>query len=151
MDCSTSYGNYGCNGGFMANGFQYIRDKGITTEDSYPYKGVNQKCATNEGEYRIKDFVDIKDCKTLASALLKIPVAVAVDASKFYNYKGGLFTGCSDKPSLNHALTLVGMTDEYWLGKEQLGVKWGEDGYIRISKVGSACGVCQIASYPVWN
>jgi len=31
MDCSTSYGNQGCSGGFMENGYQYIKAKGLTT------------------------------------------------------------------------------------------------------------------------
>ena len=146
MDCSNSYGNYGCNGGYMDSSYKYIKDKGITTEDKYPYKGAFQKCIVDGGEYKVNGFVDIKDCKTLASALLKIPIAVAVDATKFYNYKSGVFNDCSSKPQLNHALAFVGMTSEYWLGKEQWGLKWGENGYIRISKAGNACGACLMDS-----
>ena len=47
---------------------------------------------------------------------MNLPIAVGVDASKFYNYKSGVFS-CADKPNLNHAFALVGMTKDYWLGK----------------------------------
>lgn len=49
MDCSGSYGNYGCNGGFMDNSYKYIKDKGVTTEEKYPYKGTNQHCIIDGG------------------------------------------------------------------------------------------------------
>ena len=46
IECSTGWGNnHGCEGGLPANAFEYIKGVGgISTEFSYPYKGVDGKC-----------------------------------------------------------------------------------------------------------
>ncbi len=101
------------------------------------------------GDFKIKGFVEVKDCANLARELINIPIAVAVDASKFYSYQSGIYTDCSTSPRLNHAFPIVGMTQDYWLAKEQWGANWGENGYIKIAKNGSACGICLMGSYPL--
>jgi hypothetical protein len=43
VDCSTK--NHGCKGGYFDHAYQYIIDSGgVTTEENYPYKGVQGKC-----------------------------------------------------------------------------------------------------------
>merc|ERR1711860_284903 len=61
------------------------------------------------------------------------PLAVAVDASYWSSYRGGVFTGCSfdENIALNHAVQLVGY-----------GTDPSEGGYIRLQRQAEAqCGV----------
>ena len=45
VDCSTSQGNEGCNGGLMDYAFTYAETAKIETESDYPYKGSDGHCS----------------------------------------------------------------------------------------------------------
>lgn len=56
VDCSTAYGNSGCDGGSVVSSFEYVRDKGLTTAKSYPYVGKEQPCKNVTSPlYKVKD------------------------------------------------------------------------------------------------
>lgn len=163
IDCSVDYGNNGCSGGLVEYGYHYATDVPLETEDQYPYKATNQKCQakTLPGDIKLSDFKEVQrfDPNQLATALVKGPVSVGVDASgiAFKLYKKGIITRwCGD--SIDHAVLLVGYgTDkgtDYWLIKNSWSTTWGEAGYFRVARdmkdTGTGmCGIQQTPSYPI--
>ena len=77
------------------------------------------------------------------------PVAVAVDATTWQLYTGGVFANCTYS-QLDHTAVAVGYDDThnppYWLIKNSWGTSWGENGYIRIAKGSNQCGVKELAT-----
>jgi C1A family cysteine protease len=147
VDCSTSEGNQGCNGGLMDYGFSYVKKNGITSESAYPYTAVDGSCSTKGGAFKIGGYVDVAqgDVTQLASAVGGRPVSIAVDAENWQMYSSGVFSDCST--NLDHGVLLVGYDSQAWIVKNSWGEGWGENGYIRLAR-GNTCGLANSASYP---
>uniref|UniRef100_U5ET77 cathepsin L n=1 Tax=Corethrella appendiculata TaxID=1370023 RepID=U5ET77_9DIPT len=164
VDCSTSYGNQGCNGGLMDNAFKYIKENhGIDTEKSYPYKAEDETCNYNPKYSGATDsgFVDIPegDEQKLKEAVATIgPCSVAIDASheSFQFYSEGVYFDeeCSAE-QLDHGVLVIGYGtsdkgEDYWLVKNSWGTTWGENGYIKMARnKDNHCGIASSASYPL--
>jgi len=147
VDCSRSFGNQGCNGGWMDNAFQYIVKYGITSTAEYPYAGRDQTCKFNGGNFHIGGFTDVAagNCGSLTTALGGQPVAVAVDATNWSFYAGGVFKNCA--ANLNHGVLLVGVDAAgNWNIKNSWGTGWGNAGFITLAP-NNTCGLCNAASY----
>jgi len=168
IDCSwgAPYNNTGCDGGDMRTAMDYvIHNKGLDTEDSYPYEDYNggeqEPCAYDPKS----SFVHISSYYEVISgnetdlevASLKGPVSVGIDASQqsFQTYTFGIYSdgGCqNDINSLDHGVIVVGYDngDDYWIVKNSWGDQWGEMGYILMAKDDSnMCGIATYATLPM--
>lgn len=146
----------------MDNAFRYIEaNRGIDTEESYPYQAHNELCRFKRDDVGATDsgYVDIprEEEKALTQAIQAVgPISVAIDASKstFHYYKRGVYYDplCSST-KLDHGVLAVGYgsTDgqEYYIVKNSWGAMWGMEGYIQMSRNReNNCGIATQASYP---
>ncbi|KAJ9584493.1 hypothetical protein L9F63_021162 [Diploptera punctata] len=165
VDCSISFGNHGCSGGVMENGFLYIEQNGgIDTEASYPYTAMDGKCQYNKETIGATDtgYVDLTsgDEDNLKVAVATIgPISVAIDASlrSFQCYNSGIYCDpeCSSQ-MLDHGVLVVGYgTDkatnqDYYIVKNSWGAIWGDNGYIKMCRNQyNNCGIATQATYPL--
>ncbi|CAF1667633.1 unnamed protein product [Adineta ricciae] len=169
VDCSTNWGNNGCNGGLMDNAFKYVHDnKGIDDEKTYPYVGKDEAAC----KFRRKSvattcdgFVDIPTGNETAlqeALALQGPVSVAIDAgqSSFQFYVSGVYSDpqCSSE-ELDHGVLAVGYgvandpvkgQQEYYIVKNSWSASWGDKGYIKMARnKNNMCGISTAASYPI--
>jgi len=152
-------GTGGCMGSIPQLGYTYIQLFGHVADSDYPYTSGS---TTEDGDC-MYDFtntapvVGITGYNTLEpnnqdavmTHLAEVgPLGVAVYASGWGGYGGGVYSGCSydSNIALNHAVQLVGYgtdaTDgDFWIVRNSWGTGWGEGGYIRLARDASAqCG-----------
>ncbi|XP_060735071.1 cathepsin L-like isoform X2 [Tachysurus vachellii] len=160
VDCSTK--NSGCNGGSRNLAFEYVKENGINTEESYPYEAKDGSCRYNPDTVgaTCDGYMDINsgDENALKEAVATIgPISVAIDSShmSFHLYESGIYDEpyCSSS-KLSHGVLVVGYgTDDgkdYWLVKNSYGLNWGDKGYIKMYRnKDNQCGIATRASYPL--
>jgi len=152
VDCETIDAGYeakGCSGGRPDWALNYALENGVQTESSYPYVGYTQSgyhyyyyngsyhyentfSQCDETEDRIKPdgcyYIKPNDEYALKVAVDTMgPVAVSINSSyKLHHYGSGILGGDYDCDSSsyadNHAVLVVGYTQEYWIVKNS----WGQ-------------------------
>jgi len=155
VDCSKN-GNQGCNGGLMDTAFEYIIQKGITSEDAYPYTARDGSCKKFTAEVKISGYTDVapNNENALQTAVAIGPVSVAIEADQacFQFYSSGILDNAACGTQLDHGVLAVGYgtlsSTNYWIVKNSWGTSWGESGYIRMVRNKNQCGIAEMPSYP---
>lgn len=159
IDCSTDYGNHGCEGGSMDLAFKYAIQNGLCSEEEYPYTAEEGQCQDCKNVVNITSFQDItsNNEKALKRVVSQQPVSVAIQANtrSFQMYSSGIYSDLSCGNQLDHGVLIVGYgydlfhDMEYWIVKNSWGPQWGEDGYIRMERnIQDSSGLCGIAMQP---
>jgi len=163
IDCSDSFGNQGCNGGIMNDGFKYIIENGICHEVSYPYTAKDGTCNTcTSSLVKVSSFKNVlpNNENVLRKAVFQQPVSVALEADQtgWHFYSSGVMDGnCGT--NLDHGVLIVGYGTldgkDYWKVKNSWGENWGDEGYIllvrNVEESQGQCGIAMQPSYPVVN
>ena len=165
----------GCGGGWYYTAWtEYMEGAGgLTTESAYPYdrstargsvsdcqSGLSMVAGTTPksyswatepcGSFRCNS----QDEETLKDNLVSYgPISIAVDASQFNSYTGGVVTSASCSSSafkLDHAIQIVGYNAEasvpYWIVRNSWDTAWGIDGYIHLKMGENTCGIADKAA-----
>jgi len=160
VDCSRSFGNYGCNGGLMDSAFDYIikSSKGLDSESSYPYTARDGSCKFNRDNIVTTITghtpVPAKNEAALQTAIKLQPVSVAIDAAhaSFQFYHSGIYFEAACSPTnLDHGVLAVGFgtnAGDYYIVKNSWGTSWGAQGYILMARnKNNNCGIATMSSY----
>lgn len=152
VSCDSS--DSGCNGGWPTTAYDYIEEAGgMVQETDYPYSSGSGTTGTCDSSSITDPVVTVTNYYTLSSesdmashVVSTGPLAIALDASEWSSYTGGILSSCGT--SIDHAVQIVGVdTSSYWKVRNSWGTSWGESGYIRLAYGDNTCGLTEIPTY----
>jgi len=157
MDCTSGYDqpDAGCDGGLMEYVFEYAKNHPVDLDINYPFIGIYKTCPR-----KLWTHVSVADYKVLmidenSRAEHQIPyilhhfgpVSIGIDSKNMNDYTGGVFTADMCSNDIDHAVTIVGYTNDAWIIKNSWGPDWGEDGYLYLERGKNACGLAEYMVY----
>jgi hypothetical protein len=152
VECDKT--SLGCNGGLQERAYNYVKRHGIETEEAYPYTsgaaGESESCSDEPSKYvlGLTGYETLKTEATMTSYVKSTgPVSIAIDASSWSTYSGGILSECGT--DINHAVQLVGVDTDagYWKVRNSWSETWGEGGYIRLAYGEDTCGITYDVTY----
>jgi cathepsin B len=148
LSCDST--NQGCNGGALNLALDYMKTKGLATEECFPYKAEseNTKCeqmCENPQKEKIESYCILYGEEDIKRDILKNGPVVSVSNiyTDFLTYKSGIYKKDEDVPKFTGftSVKIIGWgvdsesekKDKYWIVQNSWGEDWGENGYARIS------------------
>ncbi|KAF1743281.1 hypothetical protein MXB_5127, partial [Myxobolus squamalis] len=130
VDCSVSYGNNACGGGYMEKVYEYVMKN--------EYLSKYEHCERNNSNdsYKLVGYIGLKggDKENFLRAIFYIgPISIAMNAEypEFYFYESGIIDiPYCDPEYFSHAVLAVGYNlneTPYLLVKNSWGTQWGID------------------------
>ncbi|KAJ0403630.1 hypothetical protein P43SY_002445 [Pythium insidiosum] len=156
---SCDQASHGCDGGFPADGLQYVQQQGgVCRESDYAYEsgqsGVAGQCGASSCspvQLSIREVKSVPQSDAgLVAAVQQQPVAVGVAAGNptWKQYKSGVVSTCAST-QLDHAVVVVGVggsgsATPFFKIRNSWGTAWGEQGYIRLKRGVAGAGTCGV-------
>lgn len=142
VDCGHLARLNGCIEGYLLDVRDFSHTFGFNLEQDYPYLGKKGQCKNSMGSVQVKtvDFTRIiVNREEWEQVLDEQPILVEASLPRdIMSYKRGVHPGDNCDRLFAHGMLLVGYGRQegvpYWLLKNSMGVYWGENGYLRLSR-----------------
>ena len=160
MDCTSGNGrpNVGCDGGLMEYVFEFGKKHPIVLQKEDRYKEIQSHCPLKMtlshlkvSGYRVLMRSETANAEDQIESLLHKygPVSIGIDSTSMAmsNYRHGLFKANHCGKNIDHAVAIVGYTENAWIIKNSWGLNWGRGGYLYLERGKNACGVAEYIVY----
>jgi cysteine peptidase B len=147
LSCDDS--NDGCRGGSTIKAYQYVQSVGgLETQNKYKYTSyyyyyyeASDECNSSPEDFEVtvSAWYQLPEETDMQNYVLESgPLSVAVHATTWSTYTGGVLSYCGGL-STTHYAQIVGVDTEesYWLVRNSWGSDWGINGYILLELVGT--------------
>lgn len=157
VSCDKS--NYGCNGGYLSNAWNFMKKQGLPTDECMPYtagqghvEACSSKCQDGSDPkfYHAENYFRVRggSNEIMAELMANGPIQLGFDVYEdFLQYSGGVYHHVSGRMLGGHAVKLVGFGYSesqkmpYWIIANSWGEEWGMNGYFWMKRGNDECGI----------